>query len=750
MIMYNYKYKVFRDNIHGYIKVPLTIVDKLIDTEIFQRLRHIEQTGMRVLYPSARHDRFIHSLGTFHLGSKAFQAFKQNIQTYYSSYYEKVMQEDMGGILFWEKSELLFSIACLLHDCAHAPFSHTLEYIYDFKDKDTLGSGALYNKLIQCVSKSEFESDYTNNGAPHECMSAIIVRDYFGGRIKEIIIEFFQKYLGHMKDQGMNNEQADRELKIYEEALDNDVELIMRMIVGCIFVNPKENDLVRQFNNCFISMLKSELMDVDGLDYIIRDSKLAGIDNFTVDVDRLLNSLTVAEVSEFRGEAVMNLELEDTAILDAELHGTFNVKIIGPVKKLKDFHGEIAGNVEITGEGQFEGIHSFHITDDGLFKCNDWCFTKEHKNFTLPIGCKDFSLKAKIDSASFKYTGEMVFGNQFNGRVKTLKQCTMKINGARIEGQISGTFSGVILGKCGGKQPKLVLAFHKNSLSVIQNVVLARNYEYHWIYGHHKVAYYSNYLIRHLFKKSAELIAKRCPKKYEILADDLMVKILSDESFKRPVNLTEITTDGTIQKLSYFTFYLPNDGDILNFIKQAYFINESNPAGLDADFSCLYHELSNRRFKRSVWKSYAEYNLIFSELTIEEKNTLYRFLETETGKQKEKNGKNRDPLIEYGSLPEEWEVELKKYGLEDIVWVKGSAKLKTVDADKTFILLKEKPMRFKDVVTLDETSLNERNLKFFYLYYNGNRIQKEDLKAISKFLTDKAKSISPDASVATR
>jgi len=54
--------KLFRDTIHGYIKIPEKYVDVLIDTPHFQRLRRIEQTSMRVVYPCAHHDRFVHSL----------------------------------------------------------------------------------------------------------------------------------------------------------------------------------------------------------------------------------------------------------------------------------------------------------------------------------------------------------------------------------------------------------------------------------------------------------------------------------------------------------------------------------------------------------------------------------------------------------------------------------------------------------------------------------------------------------------
>ena len=60
--------KKFLDTVHGYISVPAEYCDNLIDTRHFQRLRRIEQSSARSLYPCARHDRFIHSLGVFHIG----------------------------------------------------------------------------------------------------------------------------------------------------------------------------------------------------------------------------------------------------------------------------------------------------------------------------------------------------------------------------------------------------------------------------------------------------------------------------------------------------------------------------------------------------------------------------------------------------------------------------------------------------------------------------------------------------------
>lgn len=72
------KVKSFKDSVHGYIYVPEPYVRHLIDKVHFQRLRNIDQTDIRIVYPSAKHDRFSHSLGVFYLGQRAVEALRKN------------------------------------------------------------------------------------------------------------------------------------------------------------------------------------------------------------------------------------------------------------------------------------------------------------------------------------------------------------------------------------------------------------------------------------------------------------------------------------------------------------------------------------------------------------------------------------------------------------------------------------------------------------------------------------------------
>ncbi len=97
--------KTIRDPIHGNIVIPDWCV-KIIDTHQFQRLRRIKQLGFASLvYPGANHTRFEHSIGVMHITLKL------------------VKKMDCS-----EKERKECVAAALLHDIAHAPFSHSSEY----------------------------------------------------------------------------------------------------------------------------------------------------------------------------------------------------------------------------------------------------------------------------------------------------------------------------------------------------------------------------------------------------------------------------------------------------------------------------------------------------------------------------------------------------------------------------------------------------------------------------------------------
>jgi len=93
-----------KDSVHDHIEVT-GVAEELLDTPAMQRLRRIRQLGtVSLVYPSANHTRFEHSLGVYHLASETLDHLGVAGQTA-----ERVRA------------------AALLHDVGHPPFSHNVE-----------------------------------------------------------------------------------------------------------------------------------------------------------------------------------------------------------------------------------------------------------------------------------------------------------------------------------------------------------------------------------------------------------------------------------------------------------------------------------------------------------------------------------------------------------------------------------------------------------------------------------------------
>ena len=105
------KRKIINDPVFGFLDISSDLIYDILQHPYVQRLNRIRQLGLSYfVYPGAMHSRFLHSLGAMHLMQEALRSLRQK------------------GIAISDEEAQAATIAILLHDLGHGPFSHVLEH----------------------------------------------------------------------------------------------------------------------------------------------------------------------------------------------------------------------------------------------------------------------------------------------------------------------------------------------------------------------------------------------------------------------------------------------------------------------------------------------------------------------------------------------------------------------------------------------------------------------------------------------
>ncbi|WP_290814944.1 HD domain-containing protein [Halovivax sp.] len=186
--------KVIKDSVHDHIAVD-GVARELLDTPALQRLRRIKQLGtVSLVYPSANHTRFEHSLGVYHVACEALE------------------QLGIEGI----QAERV-KAAAMCHDVGHGPFSHNLEGL-----------------------------THRHTGRYHDDVHGLLA----GGAVGEVL-----------------------------RAHELDPDMIADLVAG---------------DGRFGQLVSGEL-DVDRMDYLVRDAHHTGVPYGTIDHGRLVRELTFVD-----------------------------------------------------------------------------------------------------------------------------------------------------------------------------------------------------------------------------------------------------------------------------------------------------------------------------------------------------------------------------------------------------------------------------------------------------------------------
>ncbi|MFZ5989338.1 MAG: dGTP triphosphohydrolase [Bacillota bacterium] len=235
------KKKVIFDLVHGYLEIDC-YTEEIINSESFQRLKFINQLTVQHLYPSANHTRFEHSLGVMKLSIDFINKLEDQ-------FLELLTCGDKTDRLSFLRYHLIYS--ALLHDIGHAPLSHVGESLYN-KDE-----------IIQCIKSKidileiDVSFDSYQNGSPHEIMSCYVILEKFYNKLYHIYPNF-------------------------------DFDFIFRIITGS-----KYKGLENWDRNIIISIVNSDTIDIDKLDYLMRDNLMTGFVGPQIDVNRLMESLII-------------------------------------------------------------------------------------------------------------------------------------------------------------------------------------------------------------------------------------------------------------------------------------------------------------------------------------------------------------------------------------------------------------------------------------------------------------------------
>lgn len=290
------EYKVIRDTVHGSVRVDAPFLP-LIESNELQRLHGVHQLGLaNLVYPGANHTRLEHSLGAFAVAGRM-----------------------SASLQLKEDEEALVRCAALLHDIGHLPYSHTFEMV--LHEQFGIDHVEISKRLIMGEDSVISEDE----------------RKALGGEIRVV---------DALEEQGVQPKEVAALLSGAAEP--HREQLTLGGHQGQAHFNGRR----------YLGQMVSGPVDVDQLDYLMRDAHYTGVAYGVIDLDRLLDTVGI-----FNGDMVVEKggasAVEGMLVARALMFSTVYFHKTVRIAELM-----LAKAVELLGARNIEDV--FKMTDSSL------------------------------------------------------------------------------------------------------------------------------------------------------------------------------------------------------------------------------------------------------------------------------------------------------------------------------------------------------------------------------------------------
>jgi len=224
--------KIIHDPLHGSIVVD-GIFLKLLSRHEVQRLHNVKQLGVaNTVFPGANHTRLEHSLGAYHLAGR------------------------MGNAIHLSGEDLMHvRVAALLHDICHLPFSHNISELYEHR------TGTDHMELARPLIKGTIPT-YPERD-----------EDILGGN------DTIAEMLG---SEGISSDMVCDLIAKPRSSVDG-LDAFMSDGTKQSFFSSKDH----------LHQMIHGPVDIDQMDYLMRDAHYTGVAHGSIDIERLLTQMRV-------------------------------------------------------------------------------------------------------------------------------------------------------------------------------------------------------------------------------------------------------------------------------------------------------------------------------------------------------------------------------------------------------------------------------------------------------------------------